>query len=210
MATTSASELSRTLMRATCIQAPLLAAMVIGGVSGTTLRAEQAVDGSRSISQRMPDGKLWTTRNLDIEVTGSFCYDDLPQNCRRYGRLYTWAAAQRACGALGPSWRLPSNDEWRALVTQFGGLREETADLGRAAYDALVAGGRSGLEIVFGGGRATDGTYARGDAHGFYWTASESDDLHAWLYNLGRNGQSVNRHRDGEKARAFAVRCISD
>jgi len=161
-------------------------------------------------SRRMADGKVWTTRNLDLAVAPSYCYDDADANCRRYGRLYTWESAQRACQALGDGWRLPTNDEWRGLATAYGGLREETADKGRAAYDALIAGGRSGFEAVLGGGRTQDGEYARGDAHGFYWTASESGPGTAWFYNLGRGGLSVNRHAGGEKQGAFAVRCVSD
>ena len=104
-----------------------------------------------------------------------------------------------ACQALGDGWRLPTNDEWRGLAAAYGGLREETADKGRAAYDALIAGGRSGFEAVFGGGRAPDGQYARGDAHGFYWTASETGPITAWFYNLGRGGlvrQSSRRRRE--------------
>ena len=58
----------------------------------------------------MADGK-----NLDVEVAPSFCYDESAENCRKYGRLYPWASAQRVCPALGDRWRLPTNDEWRAL-----------------------------------------------------------------------------------------------
>ena len=112
-----------------------------------------ALEPGQPPSRRMADGKVWTTRNSDVDVSPSYCYDDAEANCRRYGRLYTWESAQRACRALGDGWRLPTNDEWRGLATAYGGLREETADKGRAAYDALIAGGRSGFEAVFGGGR---------------------------------------------------------
>jgi uncharacterized protein (TIGR02145 family) len=161
-------------------------------------------------SKRMADGRVWTTRNLDVDVAPSYCYGDADANCRRHGRLYPWESAQRACPTLGDGWRLPTNDEWRGLAVAYGGLREETADKGRAAYDALIAGGRSGFEAVFGGGRAEDGQYARGDAHGFYWTASETGPATAWMYNLGRNGLSVNRHADAEKLQALAIRCVRD
>ena len=46
---------------------------------------------------------------------------------------------------------------------------------GKAAYKALMTGGSSGFNAVFGGGRSEDGQYARLKAHGFYWTASEID-----------------------------------
>ena len=130
----------------------------------------------------MPDGKQWTTENLAVETAGSSCYGDEAANCRQYGRLYTWESAQGVCRSLGDGWRLPTNDEWRALVMHFGGLREETADLGKAAYKALYLGGASGFNAVLGGGREPDGrAYARLDAHGFYWTASETGATTAWL-----------------------------
>lgn len=161
--------------------------------------------------KRMADGKEWTTANVDVDVASSSCYDGAADNCRKYGRLYPWAAAPRACAALGDRWRLPTNDEWYRLGTAYGGIREETADKGRAAYEALIAGGRSGFDAVLGGGRNDkDLQYARLDAHGFYWTATESGADTAWFYNFGRNGVSMNRHADGEKRGAFAVRCVRD
>jgi uncharacterized protein (TIGR02145 family) len=64
---------------------------------------------------------------------------------------------------------------------------------------------------MLGGGRTDkSGEYARLEAHGFFWTASESDPAKAWFYNLGKGLSAVNRHPDGEKERAFSVRCIRD
>jgi uncharacterized protein (TIGR02145 family) len=160
-------------------------------------------------SKRMPDGKQWMTRNLSVVIDGSYCYDDAESNCRRYGRLYTWESAQRACASAGAGWRLPTNDEWRQMARPFGGVRDDSKDGGKAAYAALLPGGTSGFDAEFGGGRTPEGEYARGDDHGFYWTASESDATHAWFYNLGKGGLILNRHGDGEKERAVAVRCVS-
>ena len=159
-------------------------------------------------SIRMADGRMWTARNLDVVTEGSYCYDGVEANCHRYGRLYTWAPAQRVCATLGQGWRLPSNEEWRELGRHYGGIRQDSADLGRAAYEALREGGRSGFEALLGGGREPDGTYARGEAHGFFWSASETDESHAWMYNLGKNGQSFGHHANGEKDRAISVRCV--
>jgi uncharacterized protein (TIGR02145 family) len=157
----------------------------------------------------MPDGKAWMTENLNVDVRGSYCYDDAALNCRRYGRLYTWESAQQACRSQGGGWRLPTNDEWRHMARQYGGVRDDSDDGGQAAYAALTAGGSSGFNVVKGGGRTSDGQYARLDAHGFYWTASESDSARAWFYNFGQ-ARYLNRHDDGEKERAFSVRCVSD
>ncbi len=162
-------------------------------------------------SKSMPDGKLWTTENLNVAAKPSYCYDNSEQNCRRYGRLYTWESAQRACRALGGGWRLPTNEEWRQLGSHYGGIRQESADLGKAAYTALITGGSSGFNAVHGGGRTDkSGEYLRLDAHGFYWSATETGPAMAWFYNFGKGGQSLNRHEDGEKLEAFSVRCVKD
>ncbi len=161
-------------------------------------------------SKRMADGKLWTTRNLNVNIVPSYCYQDAERHCRQFGRLYTWESARRACQSLGDGWRLPTNDEWRQLAKHYGGLREESDDRGKAAYEALLIGGSSGFNALLGGGRSDDGQYARLAAHGFYWTASESEPGSAWLYNFGQGGQSLNRHSDGKKQMAISVRCVSE
>ena len=109
------------------------------------------------------------------------------------------------------SWlRLPTNDEWRQLAKHYGGVRDDSDDSGNAAYKALLVGGSSGFNALLGGGHAfDDGRYTRLEAHGFYWTASESDPTTAWFYNFGKGGLALNRHSDGEKQRAFSVRCVS-
>ena len=181
------------------------------GVHGVIQRSAQVVTASQTTppSRRMQDGRQWATTNLDVDIDGSYCYGDAPANCRRYGRLYTWKAAQEGCLSLGEGWRLPTNDEWRLLATRYGGLREESDDTGKAAYTALLIAGSSGFDALLGGGReVTGGEYARLEAHGFYWTASETDASSAWFYNFGKGGVSLNRHREGEKERAFSVRCI--
>jgi uncharacterized protein (TIGR02145 family) len=157
----------------------------------------------------MLDGKQWMTCNLNVETPRSYCYDDAEVHCRRHGRLYAWESARRGCRSLGDGWRLPSNDEWQRMAKHYGGVRDDSEDGGKAAFEALVTGGSSGFDVLFGGGRAPDGQYARLEAHGFYWTSSESDSATAWFYNFGQ-ARILNRHSDGEKQRALSVRCVRD
>ena len=161
--------------------------------------------------RRMPDGKEWTTANLDVTVDGSYYYGDTDANCRRYGRLYTWGAAQRGCRALGDGWRLPADDEWRQLANHYGGIREDSDDAGKAAYAALLTGGHSGFNAVMGGSYTqADAKYSRLEQHGFYWSASETNPGTAWFYNFGKGGRSISRHREGAKEMAVSVRCVKD
>jgi uncharacterized protein (TIGR02145 family) len=171
---------------------------------------DRKASGAMYSSKRMADGKQWTIHNLNVNTVLSYCYDDAERNCRQYGRLYTWESAQRACPSLGQGWRLPTDDEWRRLAKHYRGVSEDSDDKGKAAYRALLAGGSSGFNAVLGGGRSEDGQYARLEAHGFYWTASESDPGSGWFYNFGRGGQALHRQSGGEKQSAFSVRCVRE
>ena len=87
--------------------------------------------------------QTWMAENLnyDYKVNGStygnWCYNALPANCGRYGRLYTWAAAMDSattgCGSGGTcavggrvrgvcpaGWHLPDSAEWGALGAAVG------------------------------------------------------------------------------------------
>ena len=184
--------------------------MAIVSFSPRLAAQNQKASGAKYSPKRMADGKLWMTRNLDMDTASSYCYDDAERKCSQYGRLYTWESAWRACLALGDGWRLPTEEEWRQLAKHYGGVNEDSSDKGKAAYMALLTGGNSGFNAVLGGGRAGDGQYGRLDAHGFYWTASESSGVTAWYYNFGKGSQALYRQTEGEKERAFAARCVRE
>jgi uncharacterized protein (TIGR02145 family) len=187
-------------------------AAVLIALSLTLWSSAQDVKATAAIYslKRMADGKQWTTRNLDINVAQSHCYEDAERNCRLYGRLYPWESAERVCQLLGDGWRLPTDEDWRQLARSYGGVSQDSEDQGKAAYKALLAGGSSGFNAVLGGGRSPDGEYARLEAHGFYWTASEIDPGNGWFYNFGKGGQALHRQDGGEKSRAFSVRCVRE
>jgi hypothetical protein len=112
------------------------------------------------------NGKTWMAQNLDYEVAGSWCYDNDPSNCRKYGRLYTWEAAKRACAAVG--WRLPTDAEWRAMAKMYGGADDDASDGGKAAYRVLIQGGSSGFSAQLGGDRDSNGDFYRLGSWGRY------------------------------------------
>ena len=161
-------------------------------------------------SKRMADGKQWTTTNLNVNVAPSYCYQEKELNCRQYGRLYTWDSAKRGCQSRGDGWRLPTDDEWRQLAKRYGGVSQDSDEGGKAAYKALLSGGSAGFNAVLGGGRSGEAEYARLDAHGFYWTATEDGPGTAFFYNFAKGKLALHRQTGGEKQRAFSVRCIKD
>jgi uncharacterized protein (TIGR02145 family) len=192
------------------IHLPIFALIVACGSVGAALAHRSAQDPNSSIaSRRMADGRQWTTDNLSVRIDQSYCYGDAEANCRRYGRLYTWASARRGCQSLGDGWRLPTDDEWRQLAKHYGGVYEDTDHNGTGAYTALLIGGSSGFNALLGGNRdSNNGQYARLEAHGFYWTASETDRTSALFYNFGKGRQALYRQREGNKQMAVSARCV--
>ena len=192
-----------------CVAIVVSMACGVGGSSCQTPRpaGDRPAPRAAVSSRRMADGNDWTTENLSVAISGSYCYADVDRNCRRYGRLYTWESARRGCQSLGSRWRLPTDDEWRELARRYDGVGDESADDGRSSYRALMFGGRAGFNARLGGGR-TDGLYARLEAHGFYWTDSGADSAGATFYNFAHGGRALHRQASGEKLQAFSVRCI--
>jgi len=63
--------------------------------------------------------QTWMAQNLNYQTdSGSWCYENKVNNCKKYGRLYNWNAASVACPA---GWHLPLLDEQRELVETAGG-----------------------------------------------------------------------------------------
>lgn len=155
----------------------------------------------------MPDGKEWTTKNLDIDVPGSVTFDSLAYQ-ERYGRLYTWKDATTVCAALGEGWRLPSQEDWRTLAKHYGGVFSDSTD-GKGPFVALMEGGESKFNAVLSGG-SSNGEFWRVDAHGFYWTNTSVNDTTAWFINFGKGRPALFLQNDGAKYEALAVRCVKD
>lgn len=101
--------------------------------------------------------------------------------------------------------------ERRSAQDQKASGTMDSDDSGKAAYKALLIGGSSGFNALLGGGRdAGAGQYARLEAHGFYWTASENGPASAWFYNFGQGSQALYRQSGGEKQMALSVRCVRE
>lgn len=56
-------------------------------------------DGKTYKTVRMPDDETWMAENLNYNMNGCMCYDNDSSNCSKYGRLYTWEMAAKACPA---------------------------------------------------------------------------------------------------------------
>jgi uncharacterized protein (TIGR02145 family) len=60
------------------------------------------------------DAQVWFAENLRYESRSSACYENDPENCGKYGRLYLWDNDEnkRLCPE---GWHIPSDTEWKIL-----------------------------------------------------------------------------------------------
>ena len=165
-------------------------------------------DGNNYSVKLLLDGNLWMTTNLKLRIDDSYCYENSEENCKRYGRLYTFRSAQKGCSLLGKGWRLPTSDEWKQLVWLYAPGTEDSSEARKKAYHSLLLNGSSSFNALLGGGRDQSGEYARKDAHGFFWTSTEPDRNTACFANFAKGSQALYIQNEGEKERAFSVRCV--
>ena len=88
-------------------------------------------------------GLTWMVENLNFETAGSFCPDGDSRNCKRLGRLYSWAEASSVCPE---GWRLPTKADFEKLIAEMlkGGVAASKGDAGAAlkAKDGWFKKGR--------------------------------------------------------------------
>ncbi len=168
----------------------------------------------------------------------SWCYGDEPDNCAKYGRLYTWAAAidsvalatdsenPQDCGYMRSSknilpdvvhgicpdgWHLPDYRDFSNMLVHVGGY--SIAGTVLKSQSGWNEGGNGtdtfGFNVLPAGIRIEDGSFdGLGDGTDF-WSATESDLEQAFsLYASYENEYSG--VMDYAKNYAFSVRCVKD
>ncbi|MDR2592542.1 MAG: fibrobacter succinogenes major paralogous domain-containing protein [Chitinispirillales bacterium] len=163
------------------------------------------------------DGKKWMAENLNYyNETGSWCYDDKPDNCVKYGRLYNWntamdgtsSSARNPSGVRGvcPSgWHLPSYGEWNDLF-KAAGLSEGSKLKSKTGWKSGGDGkDEYGFSALPGGMRGSSGTFKEAGESGYWWSATETKDIiMLYNYNTARTSYAV------DKTNGYSVRCRED
>lgn len=154
-------------------------------------------------------GLRWMTENLRFESPTSACYDDEPENCDNFGRLYSWEAALQACP---PGWHLATDFEWQALELALGmrfGELQGTRERGEPLGEKLKAGSDFALTFPLAGYSDPDGLFKRKEEAAAIWTATEADLGHAWHRDLNAARTGIYRSRVF-KPWLLSVRCVEN
>jgi uncharacterized protein (TIGR02145 family) len=165
--------------------------------------------------------QTWMAENLNYDVIGSKCYDDNEENCQKYGRLYDWETAMKACPK---GWHLPSNKEWDKLYRYADGTNgtespyeSETADKflkakeGWNDYEGESGNGEDkfGFSALPGGRGDSGGDFYDVGGYGYWWSSSENGSGYAYprlmYYNL-----EYAFYGNYDKSYLYSVRCVKD
>ena len=122
--------------------------------------------------------QTWFAENLNYAAGGSKCYENSEDSCAKYGRLYNWETALKACPA---GFHLPDVKEWTMLEKNAGGVKKAGTKLksstGWERYKNVPAGtDEYGFSALPGGigvfaGNAGNGEFKSSGEYGGWWTA---------------------------------------
>jgi len=149
----------------------------------------------------MFDKTIWMAENLNYSVKESFCYDNKPENCAKYGRLYDWDVAQTVC----PSpWRLASIEDWNNMIESTGDSTRAGEKLKSEQWDGTDDYGFSALP----GGFTKAQAFNEKEERGYWWTSDYSGSYGKYKFMV--------THRDSvaqsqySRSMGLSVRCVQD
>ena len=181
----------------------LLALLSISAFAQSTFTDSR--DGKKYKSVKI--GKqTWMAQNLDYHGEDGnlgVCYDNKPENCTKYGGLYDWNEAKKACPK---GWHLPSDKEWQTLVDFAGGTKA-----GRKLRVKAENGSDDYGFSALLGGTGYSGNFEGVGYDGIWWSASEREDssdvAYGWSMDYGHEFLVGN---DSLKSGLSSVRCLQD
>lgn len=164
---------------------------------------------------------VWTAQNIDFKtendsIAQSWCYNNDTLYCQKYGRLYNWEAAQKACPE---GWRLPTADDWFELIEDH--TCEIEINEGEPEYyhcsgtllkaidtwqDGLPNTNEHGFSVIAAGIGVPDGFNGEGSASKF-WTSTDPYQEYAGFVDFGRF-QDYTMVALTYKYYGLSVRCI--
>ena len=167
----------------------------------------------------------WMAENLNYATEMSVCPDGDSRNCKRLGRLYSWAEAKTVCPE---GWRLPTSADFAQILAQSldgnpgavsneAGAKLKSRDgwfkkgngTDEFGFNALPAGYRGAIS------KSDDGTISGGKFDGiggyaYFWSATEdpeNPESNAYYLFLAFNSKSASVN-SFSKNDLRSVRCV--
>lgn len=207
---------------------PFLTSLVIASLSFLFTACSESFTDSRdgqSYDVVKIGGLTWMAENLNYETETSACPDGDSRNCKRLGRLYSWAEAKTVCPE---GWRLPTSADFAQILAQSldgnpGAVSNEAGAKLKSrdgwfkkgngsdefGFNALPAGYRGAIS------KSDDGTISGGKFDGiggyaYFWSATEdpeNPESNAYYLFLAFNSKSASVN-SFSKNDLRSVRCV--
>ena len=196
--------------------------------------------------------QTWMAENLNYAYTGvpykvynytsdstSWCNKDDANNCSKYGRLYTWAAAmdsvgtwstngkgcgyKKTCSPTYPvrgvcpeGWHLPGMGEFAALIRAVGGIIRAGGELKSTSgwnddYEGRSGNGTDAYAFsALPAGLGDNGWYYDEGYNADFWSSTEGSSNHAYIMELSNRSDEGYYEFSEFKYYGYSVRCIKD
>ncbi|MCU0359315.1 MAG: fibrobacter succinogenes major paralogous domain-containing protein [Bacteroidia bacterium] len=210
-------------------------ANVTDTVSAAVAESKAEPDSSSETTGTDIYGQVWMTDNLNRVVfnngdsipeaksakdwleTGkagkpAWCwYDFAKQGDSSKVRLYNYFAVMDARGLAPKGWHIPSQEEFEALITNYGGKKvagknmlasSQWGNTAETAYRMGASATRTGL-------RSFNGAYSNIEDFGYWWSNTSRVNGNAWHFVLNHK-TSLAKTSFSQQMNGFAVRCIKD
>ena len=159
--------------------------------------------------------QTWMAQNLNYETANSFCYNDDPDFCVKYGHLYTREVARRICPT---GWHLPSKEEWNVLFTIVGGvyiagvmLKSPNGWSSNSSNTCNNCSDKYSFSILPAGGKIL-GRYQFEGVYAYFWSSTDYDNSTSYIVEFNDNSVDYDRASFdeifGNNEGAFSVRCV--
>jgi uncharacterized protein (TIGR02145 family) len=170
---------------------------------------DKVMDRDGNVYKTVQIGNLiWMAENLNVKTKDSYCYGNNFENCRKYGRLYTWKAAQKACPS---GWHLPSKYEFEALVTIIGG--DDYSGIKMKSKSGWKERGNGfdvvGLSMLPAGYKSWEGPFDALGEYAVFWSSSTLDGglAASLMLDYYRTSSLLD---EGNQNSAGSIRCVKE
>ena len=179
---------------------------------------------------RGDSARTWMLENLNYELNDgeqSWCYKNSSLNCKKYGRLYTWAAVLnkpeeecgygQKCNVANPfkgicpeGWHVSTKEEWKMLFKLE--KEEKTAGQMLRATTGWKRGWTGTDELgfsVYPGGIYEESNFYGEGSRALFWTSNFIDKFSAQSYGMTFDNKDVT-YDAVDKDLGLALRCVKD